>query len=104
MYVRQSSRHTRSYILLSRPLTRHSDPLSVRRSYGGAGALWHIWPRDSRPGMERFLRRHAAEFAREGCSVDPEDILHPIHDQVGPLCQDSTLEDTLECYKYNAKT
>ncbi len=35
--------------------------------------------------MERFLRRHAEQFQREGCSVDLDDILHPIHDQVPPL-------------------
>ena len=82
---------TSGHVLSSRMVLQHADPPSVRRSYGGAGALWHIWPRDSRPGMERFLRRHAAEFAREGCSVDPKDILHPIHDQVRPLCQHCTL-------------
>ena len=64
-----------------------TDAVKVCRSYGGAGALWHIWPRDSREAMERFLRRHAAEIAAEGCSVNPDDILHPIHDQVGPLCK-----------------
>lgn len=35
--------------------------------------------------MERFLLRHAAEIAAEGCSVNPDDILHPIHDQVWQL-------------------
>ena len=35
--------------------------------------------------MERFLRRHAPQIAAEGCSVDPDDILHPIHDQVRPI-------------------
>ncbi len=82
---------TSSHVCVRRTLPRCTDSLDVWRSYGGAGALWHIWPRDSRPGMERFLRRHAAEFAREGCSVDPEDILHPIHDQVRPLCPHRTL-------------
>ena len=44
--------------------------------------MWDIWPRSCRPAMERFLRRHAEQFKREGCSVDLNDILHPIHDQV----------------------
>ena len=44
--------------------------------------MWHIWPRDCREKMEKFLRRHAQDFANEGCSVEPNDILHPIHDQV----------------------
>lgn len=35
--------------------------------------------------MERFLRRHAEQFMKEGCSVDLNDILHPIHDQACPL-------------------
>ena len=47
--------------------------------------MWDIWPRGCRPKMERFLRRHAERFRAEGCSVDVDDILHPIHDQARPL-------------------
>ena len=61
-------------------------------SYGGAGAVWDIWPRGCRPAIERFLVRHAKEFKAERTSGDDNededgkkgegDILHPIHDQV----------------------
>ncbi|CAL8466277.1 g5813 [Coccomyxa elongata] len=50
-------------------------------SYGRAGAVWDIWPRDSREPLAAYLRAHAAEFAAEGLNLDPEKILHPIHDQ-----------------------
>jgi len=52
------------------------------RSYGGAGAVWDIWPRDGREALARYLLRHAEEFRAEGRAIKPCDILHPIHDQV----------------------
>lgn len=63
---------------------------SMLHSYGGAGAVWDIWPRGCRPAIERFLVRHAKEFKAECTSGDDNedgtkgegDILHPIHDQV----------------------
>ena len=69
---------------------------SMLRSYGGAGAVWDIWPRECRPAIERFLVRHAKEFRAECASGNDgededegddgkkgeDDILHPIHDQV----------------------
>ncbi|BDA43691.1 probable lysine-specific demethylase 3B at C-terminar half [Coccomyxa sp. Obi] len=58
-------------------------PADTRRdpSYGGAGAVWDIWPRDCREQLSAYLRAHAAEFAAEGLNVNPDNILHPIHDQ-----------------------
>ena len=70
---------------------------SLMRSYGGAGAVWDIWPRECRPAIERFLVRHAAQFRIECASGDDgenkcedekkgeTDILHPIHDQASKL-------------------
>ena len=69
----------------------NTSPLMLR-SYGGAGAVWDIWPRECRPAIERFLVHHAKEFRAECASGDDgededakmgeNDILHPIHDQV----------------------
>ncbi|BDA51374.1 probable lysine-specific demethylase 3A at C-terminar half [Coccomyxa sp. Obi] len=58
------------------PADTATDP-----SYGRAGAVWDIWPRNSRDQLAAYLRAHAAEFAAEGLNLDPEKILHPIHDQ-----------------------
>ena len=65
---------------------------SMLQSYGGAGAVWDIWPRGCRPAIERFLVRRAKEFKAE-CTPgndnededgkkSEDDMLHPIHDQV----------------------
>ena len=59
-------------------------------SYGRAGAVWDIWPRDCREQLAAYLRAHAAEFVAEGMNLDPEKILHPIHDQVRCCPFDST--------------
>ena len=50
------------------------------RSYGGAGAVWDIWPRAARDGLKRYLLAHAAEFRAEGVAI-ADAILDPIHDQ-----------------------
>lgn len=44
--------------------------------------MWDIWPRDCREQLAAYMRGHAAEFAAEGLNVNPDNILHPIHDQV----------------------
>lgn len=73
---------------------------SMLCSYGGAGAVWDIWPRECRPAIERFLVRHAEEFRAECASGDDgedendgedgkkgeNNILHPIHDQASIGC------------------
>ncbi|CAL8468356.1 g7896 [Coccomyxa elongata] len=58
------------------PVNTRKDP-----SYGGAGAVWDIWPRDCREQLAAYMRGHAAEFAAEGLNVNPDNILHPIYDQ-----------------------
>ena len=50
------------------------------RSYGGAGAVWDIWPRGARHALKAYLRAHADEFRAEGTDCGG-DILDPIHDQ-----------------------
>ena len=52
------------------------------RSYGGAGAVWDIWPREARGPLKAYLHAHADEFRAEGTEI-AGDILDPIHDQVG---------------------
>lgn len=47
--------------------------------------MWDIWPRDSRELLAEFLRRHAHEFDADGLNVDPDNVLHPIHDQARSL-------------------
>ncbi len=58
-------------------------------SYGGAGAVWDIWPRDSREKLRAFLMRHVDEFKAEGLS-GLDNILDAIHDQVQPPLATST--------------
>ena len=53
------------------------------RSYGGAGAVWDIWPRWARNRLCAYLRRHAGEFQHRGKPIQEADVLDPIHDQVG---------------------
>lgn len=55
-------------------------------SYGGAGAVWDIWPRGARGALKRYLRAHAAEFRAEGVAVG-DAILDPIHDQARASAQ-----------------
>ena len=54
--------------------------------------MWDIWPRDCREQLAAYMRGHAAEFAAEGLNVNPDNILHPIHDQVRQGCTSPSLQ------------
>lgn len=44
------------------------------RRYGGAGAVWDIWPRDAAPTLRRYLAEHCAEFVHDGRLLEPGNV------------------------------
>ena len=61
---------------------------AVRR-YGGAGAVWDIWPRRDVPALAQWLLAHAREFTVHGAPLDAANIMDAIHDQVRVVCDGS---------------
>ena len=59
-------------------------PCSGICRYGGAGAVWDIWPRESCTLLRKYLADHCTEFTHEGKAVQPEDVQDWIHSQVSP--------------------
>lgn len=49
--------------------------------YGGAGAVWDIWPRESCTLLRKYLADHCTEFTHEGKAVQLEDVQDWIHSQ-----------------------
>ena len=56
------------------------------RRYGGAGAVWDIWPRRDVPALAKWLLAHAREFTFRGAPLDAVNIMDAIHDQARALC------------------
>jgi lysine-specific demethylase 3 len=63
----------------------------------GAGAVWHLFRREDRRGLEDFLMRNQAKlhYARCGDRLSQATVAHPIHDQVFML----TSEDLAQLQK-----
>ncbi|KAG2495480.1 hypothetical protein HYH03_006425 [Edaphochlamys debaryana] len=62
-------------------VARCGNQLPDLPEYGGAGAVWTVWPEGATEGLESYLREVFHEFEHQGRPVLPEEAAEPIHSQ-----------------------